>query len=382
MPKTVLSKNYYLTLIATALFTSTYYLLLPVLPLHMQAMGGTNFNIGLIMGLFSASSLVLRMTMGKACDRIGPVKIMQWTVYAFFLTPLFYLGDSLLLLGADQLLYGFTIGSFTVSSATLVTISVEKEQMAQAIGIQSIALIAAKGFAPTIGSFIYAHFGLIPVLALTCLLALATLGVTSRLEELPPAAPDSGISFLKVISYRMVWVPSIILITTTFTFGNIMTMLPLLAVERGIDGYGWFFTINTLAVICTRLITGRQEKLSLERLIIFSLVIIFIAVAILALAYSFQVLAFSAIIYGLGYGAVYPALSAIVVNNASAGSRGAALGFFTAAFDIGVSLGSVWGGMSEFLNFTFVYFLASLVPLLGVLCCAFLMKREKIEAET
>lgn len=371
-------KHFIFTLIATTLFISTYYLLLPVLPLYMQGMGGSKFKIGLIMGLFSASSLFLRPLAGQASDRKGPVKIMKWAIFLYFITPFFYFVQSFLLVSIAQLFYGFTIGAFTISSATVITTSVSLEKVGQAIGIHSIALILAKGLAPTLGTLVHNAWGLYPLIAITLLASLAALLVTWRLPEIKPASKPGSITFRQVFTYRMVWVCSLVLLSVTLTFGTIMTMLPLLALERNISQYSMFFTVNTLAVVATRLFTGKQNRLTLEALIAFSLLFIFLAVMLVSGSYSLTTLIVAAIIYGLGYGAVYPALSTMVVLRTPGEIRGSAFGLFTAAFDIGVTLGSVWGGFSEYLGFKTIYFLASFAPIMGLICFVVFLHGENV----
>lgn len=372
------NKNFIFTLIATTLFISTYYLLMPVLPLHMKMMGGTKFYIGLIMGLFSVSSLFFRPAAGRASDRKGPTKIMRLSICIFFLTPFFYIVNSFSLISLVQLVYGFTIGAFTISSATIITVSVSKEFLSQAIGIHSIALILAKGLSPTLGTIIYKAWGLHPLLALTVLQAILALLCTFKVDYVPPLNKDISIPFSKVITHRMVWVPSIVLLTVTLTFGTIMTMLPLMALERNIPNYSWFFTVNTLAVVATRLFTGKQSKLSLEGIIALSLIALFIGVGLIANVQDLSLLVIAAFIYGLGYGAVYPALSTIVVLNTPSEIRGSAFGLFTSFFDIGVTFGSVWGGFSEYLGFNIIYMLASLVPVLGLVSFVYFLRNDNI----
>jgi MFS family permease len=372
------SKAFVFTLLATILFISSYYLLLPVLPLHMQNMGGTKFQIGLIMGIFSASSLLFRPLSGRISDKRGPVKIVKVTVALFFLSPFFYLKDSFLMVSLVQILYGYGVGAFTVCSAMIITESVPAQSLSQAIGIHSIALIVAKGISPTIGTYVFDRWGLYAVVALTVVQSLVALALIFRLEDIPPRGGSETAPFTSVISYRMVWIPSLVLLTVTFTFGNIMTMLPLLALERNIQNYSWFFTANTISTVAIRLFTGKQKFLSQEAIIAISLIFVFIPVCLLSQVNNLPLLILAALIYGLGYGAVYPALSTLVVLNSPVHLRGSAFGFFTAFFDLGFTLGSVWGGFSEYLGFRTVYFLGSFVPLVGLACFLLLLRQDGV----
>lgn len=363
-----LSKNYYLTLMSTTLFISTYYLILPALPIHMQLMGTSKFVIGLIMGLFSFSSLIFRPLAGQASDRKGPVKIMKLSIIVFFITPLFYFIDSIVLIGIVQLIYGFTIGAFTISSATVITISVPTNHLTSAIGIHSISLILAKGLAPTFGSYLYTFGGIRLLITTTVFLAIMAIYLTILIEDIPPLNNNKNkFNIASILSQRLVLLPSLVLLTITLTFGLIMSMLPLLALERGIKDFNLFFLINTLAVVITRLITGKQNRINDEGIIVISLVMVSTAVIIIANINTLFSLLTAAFIYGLGYGASYPALSTIVVLNTPLDIRGSAFGLYTAFFDVGVTLGALLGGLSEFYGFKTVFIFSSLIPMLGLL---------------
>lgn len=232
-------KNFYVdnfakTVVATVLFLSTYYLLLPALPLHFQALGANKFEIGLIMGCFSVSSLLLRPR-------------------------------------------------------------------------QSLILY-----------------------------------------------------------------PTLILFCGLISFGVISVMLPLFAQSQGIAHIENFFVIHTLTVIATRLFTGRLDQKYLPHLVIGSLILLIISLVLMSFVQTMEQLLLVAVIYGVGYGAIYPALSALVVLLTPMTQRGAALGFFTAAFDLGASAGTMLGGLSEFFGFQAVYLFGALLPFLGLLLFTFL----------
>jgi MFS family permease len=53
----------------------------------------------------------------------------------------------------------------------------------------------------------------------------------------------------------------------------------------------------------------------------------------------------AALVYGLGFGAAYPVIGALVADNSSSNSRGFAFGIYAGGFDLGLIIGSLLGGV-------------------------------------
>ena len=74
-----------------------------------------------------------------------------------------------------------------------------------------------------------------------------------------------------------------------------------------------------------------------------------------------------AVLYAIGVGAAQPTLMAMTVDRAKPQERGAAMGTFTTAMDLGIGVGSVvWGMTAEAFGFQTMYVAASLMGLVGV----------------
>lgn len=358
------------TVLATVLFISTYYILLPVLPLYIQALGVNKFQIGLIMGIFSISSLILRPISGQLVDVHGRKKVMLLSILIYLVTPfLYFLGANLVVLCLIQVIYGFAMGSYTTSATTYISDIAPRESLATILGWFSIALITAKGIAPALGTYLFKTTNFIFIIWLSWALALLALFIVSRLKELrkeEAIKETSTLPYLQIIKSPVILLPTVTLFSGLISFGVISVMLPLFAQSRGIENIEVFFVINTVTVIATRLLTGWIKQKKLPHLVITAMGLLIVSLILMSFVTTFQHLILVGLIYGLGYGILYPALSALVVLYVPFNQKGAALGFFTAAFDLGVSGGTILGGLSEYIDFVYVYRLAALIPLAGL----------------
>jgi predicted MFS family arabinose efflux permease len=361
------TKNFIYDLAATVFFLSTYYLMMPVFPIYMMELGIGKLTIGIIMGLFSISSMVSRPLGGIWVDAMGRRKLMFFSIALFFITPLF-LNFPATLIGFSlaQLVYGFSIGAFTVAATTFAADISSSATVAQFMGFHSIACIAAKGLAPAIGVKLMEIYGFSGPVITTVILALVAGLFVFLLRDFETTTEKSqSYRFIEVLLKKNIYLPTLVLFCGLVTFGAISAMLPVFAKERGISGIEYFFVINTASVIIARLALGSWSKSYLESLVSTSLILLTVSFVSMSLVVNFHQLIAVSVIYGLGYALLFPMLSAILVLNVSPEYKGMALGIYTAAFDLGVAAGTVLGGLSQYVDFKYLYLILSLVPLAG-----------------
>ena len=54
----------------------SFQMIFPTLPLYIKSLGGSDAVIGLVMGIFTAATLIARPTAGILLDRIGKKKVL------------------------------------------------------------------------------------------------------------------------------------------------------------------------------------------------------------------------------------------------------------------------------------------------------------------
>lgn len=364
----LLTPGFLLASLSTVLFLSAYYLLVPVLTLRMDGLGFTNTTIGAVMAAFSISSLIVRPTAGWFIDRHGPRIWMLGSAAAFLAAPAIYAGfTGVVPLSIAQVISGITVGAFTVASTALIALAVPGRRTAHAISWFSITFISAKGLAPALGAWLSPRLAFARIVAFAAAMALAGLlvllaiGAPPRREEAAAAGPKGS------PVGRHVLLASAVLFSITVTFGSITTFLPILGQERNLPGYGYFFIFETVAVIFIRLVGGPlADRVGGKRIISVAMVVVAASILLFSFVATLPSLIAISLLYGLGYGAAYPALTAAVLERTRPEDNGKALGLFTTTFDLGVAAGSLLGGTSQFLGFTTVYLISALFPIIGI----------------
>ncbi|NLZ52526.1 MAG: MFS transporter [Thermoanaerobacteraceae bacterium] len=360
-------KNFLIVLVATIAFISTYYIMMPVIPEHMLNLGFDNLTIGSVMGIFSISSMIARPAGGIMINTYGSKKVMFISIILFFLTPLLIkMPYTLLGLSLTLLIYGFTVGAFTVASANFSAEIASSENLTRFMGYNSISFIIAKGLSPAVGIKLMDSFGFTAAVFGTLIVAIIAMVLLFFLTDVKTTKQKQGdSSFIKVLLNRSVYLPTIILFCGMVTFGAISAMLPLFADAKGIKGTEYFFIINTAVVVATRLIIGKWSNRYLEELIAVALAVLTFSFISMSLVDCFSKLIVAAMIYGVGFALLFPLMTSLLVINIYEVSRSMALGVFTAAFDLGVAAGVMLGGLSKYVDFKWLYLYLAILPFIG-----------------
>jgi len=135
--------------------------------------------------------------------------------------------------------------------------------------------------------------------------------------------------------------------------------------ERGIGGGASVFTAFALAVFASRLALSRvPDRAGARATATAAGLIEALGLSVIALAHSLPAALIGAIVVGVGFSMLFPALALMVVGEVGEDRRGSAMGAFTAFFDIGVGLGGPLAGATASLaGYPAVFVLAAVAAL-------------------
>jgi MFS family permease len=127
----------------------------------------------------------------------------------------------------------------------------------------------------------------------------------------------------------------------SFAYGGITSFSALYADELRVTPRSVYLSAMAVSILATRLVLGRWiDRIGHRRVLLPCLVAPPLGLAILALAQGQTSFMTSAVVFGLGFGLMFPAFTAYVMAQVSAVRRGAAYGAILAAFDTGIGTGS------------------------------------------
>jgi MFS family permease len=329
-------------------FTFTVFLsafqLLPVAPFHILALGGDTFAAGLFLGFLTYASAVSAPFTGALADRLGKRRMLIACslVLSLFLAGYAFVPGYPLLLGLVLLQGVFWSGLLSASSAYMADVLPESRR-AEGIGYWGLSTMLAVSVAPNVGFFFLAR-GWPTVCAVTALLNLGMAGIAWSLPKEPAArAPVPGAAPRRAgfVEWRVMAL-SMSLFLVSFGYGGITSFAALFAEQRGIAPKSLFFTAFAVTVLLTRPFAGRMaDEVGHRRFAMPCFAIASAGLGLLALAESRAGLGLAAVVFGVGFGSLYPAFVAHVMRHTPPARRGAAFGGILAAFDVGIGTGSV-----------------------------------------
>ncbi|MDO8726656.1 MAG: MFS transporter [Candidatus Methanoperedens sp.] len=366
------TKNFILTSLSTfTLFTSFYFLLI-TLPFYIQKLGGSESEIGYIIGVFTISAVFLRPFIGREVDKHGRKKLLVAGMVVFLISMMLYNYTtdvtSLLLL---RILHGIGWGAATTAASTLIADIAPPARRGEAMGIFGMSSNVAMAIGPVLSMILLKEYDF-PVLFSVCAaIALISLLLVLPISEKIVIRPKTPL-FSKEALF-----PSVLMFTISLTYGSIVSFLPLFQEKQGVSNAGIFFSVFAITLILVRALAGKLSDIKGRKFVIVpGMIIISLGLFFVATASSLTTFLVAALLYGLGFGLFHPTLMALLVDRVSPQGRGAAMGTFTAAFDLGIGVGSIIMGIvlqfagvvlkekfGEFAGFSAIYILGGLIVL-------------------
>jgi MFS family permease len=131
----------------------------------------------------------------------------------------------------------------------------------------------------------------------------------------------------------------------SFGYGGLTSFSALFADAIGVTPRSTFLSAMACSVIASRLLVGRRlDAWGAGTVLMVSLVIPVCGLVLLATATGRLGFVLAGLMFGAGFGLVWPSFAALVMASIPMARRGAAFGAILAAFDTGIGIGSATTG--------------------------------------
>lgn len=317
---------------------------LPVLPPYVRGpIGSTDVAVGLVTGAFAFTAVVCRPLAGRLADARGRrLVVVTGSALAgvaglLYLIPLGVPGLVLarLVLGAGEGLV------FTAGAAWTVDLAPEASR-GRAIGLFGLSIWGALTAGPVIGQLLLDTFDYEAVWLFAAAAPLAGATLARALPESPRAPePEARGALIAREALR----PGLSLSLAATGQAAFAGFIVLHLADRGVGHGAAVFTAFAAAVVGTRIFAGRlPDVVGARPTAVGAAACNACGLAVIGVADSLPVAIAGALVMGAGFSVLFPSLALIVVNRAGDARRGAALGTFTAFFDIGMGVGGLLAG--------------------------------------
>ena len=313
---------------------------LSVLPLFVEGeLGGTDAQVGIAVSSFGLAAACIRPVIGPLGDRHGRQRlIVSGAIVAGLATIATATATSLGMVIAFRALAGLGEAAVFVGAASAAQDLATEERRGEAASYFSLAIYSSLFLGPPLGEWISETFGNDTAWVLAgglAVLAASTGIVAPGAPTEPPPKPER-----RVLLHRAALRPGAVLFLGLLGYTGFLAFAALHAEEVGIANTGTVFTVFALVIIFLRIFAAKlPDQLGPIRTSRISLSCGAVGLAVLAVWTEPVGVYVGAAILAVAQSFLFPALFALVVDDAPDAERSHAISTLSMFFDLAFGLG-------------------------------------------
>jgi len=326
--------------------------LLPAIPFRILELGGSTAKAGWFLSVYTYASAFSAPLMGNLADHIGRRRLLIAASIVFICFSVAYgLVTDFRVLLAIGAVHGAMWSGLIAAASAIMSDYIPVSRRNQGLAWWGLASTAAVATAPAVGLWVF-HFGWFTLcIELAILSALMTFGALA-LSPSERMRESSRVVISEAWDWRVIQT-TLSLTVATFGYGGITSYSAIVAVQRHVEPKAIYLTAFATTIVIFRVFFSHiGDRVGTKPVLYPALVLIPIAFAILAVAHQKWEMILSAILFGLGFGAAYPAFATFILENTDPDRRARTFGSIVWAFDTGIGTGSlVIGAVGEAFGF-------------------------------
>ncbi|OHB28733.1 MAG: MFS transporter [Desulfuromonadaceae bacterium GWC2_58_13] len=349
-------------------------------PLFITEHGGTEGDIGMIMGSFALASALCRPWVSEMIDRRGRKKSYLAGCLIMTLMPLCYLTfggelDSFYLpLIVVRIVHGVGLAICFTAIFTFVADLIPPGRLNEGIGIFGTSGLIGLALGPLVAEVVLRRFGFPQFFLLASLLAGSAMLITLLLPEAySPHRREAGPSFFQVLARRKQLVVALLALLFGFGLAASGNFVAPMAKVRGLPFISLYYLAYSAAAVLVRFGGGRlADRIGEARVLPYALVVTALGLIALILVHGEASFFAAGFVAGAGHGLLFPTLNTLAIRNEPPGARGKITGIFTGGIDTGAFIGAILlGYLGEWGGFDLLFATSGGALLLGLLVLRF-----------
>ncbi len=361
--------------VGIGLFWAALYFYVPTLAVHARSLGASDTMVGMVVGSYGLTQLILRIPLGIASDRLGRRKV--FVLLGFLTITVSAVGLALARTPTQMLVARGLAGvaaSTWVASTVLFSGFFPASEAVRSTSIMSLSSSVGQMIATLAGGYIAAAYGTGSPFLVSAGVALVGLMV---LLPVPEERAQTG----RAPSVRQIagvlTLPSLLLISLVAavvqyaSFATSYAFVPIYADEvlrLGSSEIGILTSVVLVPyAIMTTVVAGLSTRVDERWLVGVGLALLALSTAAISYTGSFLGLLATRALFGLGMGLTYPVLMGLSIKAVPQSRRASAMGAFQAIYALGMTAGpAVSGFISDRLSLTSVFWITAAMCLVGV----------------
>lgn len=383
MTKKIFNIQLTLNWIARILFFLSLSSFLPAMPHYITEIGGNYSQTGIVMSAFALGVLVFRPLVGRKIDNLGRKIVLILGVLIFSVSPIIYIFiKSVNLLIPVRIFHGLGLAAFGTASITLIMDAAPTESRGEVLSYTGMVNTIAFALGPILGFYVWDNWGFEVLFSLLSGLAILCLFFSAFIKETKTHTSLSvSINYFKAIWQRPIVVSSVVILLIGMVHGGVMFYIPFYLEDMEVN-IGLFFTVYGVAAFSIRLLVGTaSDRIGRGPFVVFSLILLTISVFILSKTTGIVFMFVAAVLYGFGFGAQQPALTALVADNTTEETRGKIFSFYYGGFDLGISItGLLLGAIAEKFGIRNMFVVCSFITLTALVIFSTIIEQNLLQS--
>ena len=386
------------------------------LPVYLDQLGAGAHLVGLATTLMTVTATLMRIFSGALLDRFGRVGILvAGTAIILCAIVLYAIFPVVGIILGLRLLHGVGWGLGSTASSTIAADIIPKHRFAEGMGYFAMTTSIASALAPAASIQLVQGAGAIYMIwasAGCTVIALVLAIVQARLRKNRQKGPEVGgqpgaaggpgageqpdtagapgaggpgasgpgagatptagapmqqLSKLETLFERRALFPGLLMLLVNVGFGCITTFIALHGLAQGVGGVSIYFLVYAIATLVSRPYIGRLiDRYGYRMPAILATLCTAATLAVIGVASSTLMFGIAGVLGGLGIGTAMGTFQTMAVASVEPWRRGVATSTYMTAFDTGIALGSLAGGViAGAFGYTAMYFAVAAFPLVA-----------------
>lgn len=346
-------------------------------PLFITEHGGSQQDIGIIMGIFALASAACRPWVAEMVDRFGRKRSYTLGSIIMTLMPLLHLllngplSNYYLPLLLLRIVHGIGLAICFTAVFTFIVDLIPAERLNEGIGMFGTSGLTGLAIGPAITEPILNHFGFsaffLTSSGLAALGLLLHLPLRDRHQE-QNLATDSELSFFRLLRQRKMLVSAGLALVFGFGLAATANFIAPLAKERQLEMISLYYLAYSCAAVGIRFFSGRlADRIGENRIIPWGFLLAAAGLVLVPFIHGSLLLLLCGFIFGVGHGLLFPAINTMAIRNEPYAVRGKVTGIFTGGIDSGSFVGAlVLGQIGESFGYGWLFLAAAATVLSGL----------------
>lgn len=359
-----------------------------LIPLYVYDIGAPAQIVGMTVGAFAISAILVRPFIGPAFDAFNKKMILIISLLVIAVSTFLYsVATTVTAIFVIRLLHGAGLATSAALAQAMAADALPIQKMNSGISIFGLALAVSQAIGPIVGLALLDFVGFQWAFRISALVIVGGLILACLIKEPGNHVRKPYQLKLDRMFSKGAVIPALMIALLSIPFSCINAFIVIYGNLLGIGGMGAYFAVYAGCLLATRPLFGSlSDKHGVQRIIPIGLCFFVASILVFTLASNLPLFLLAAAVGACGYGAVIPLLQSLGFLCSPYDSRGAASNTTFLGLDAGNLVGPTIGGMivslfiasglSEAQSYNGMFFVL-IVPVL-IAFIVFLMARKSV----